>query len=90
MRKTLLALIATTALGAPAMAQDMNIIETAVGAGSFTTLVAAVEAAGLVETLSGEGPSPSSPPRTTPLPPFPKAPSKACFSPKTGISWCPS
>jgi uncharacterized surface protein with fasciclin (FAS1) repeats len=56
MRKTLLALIATTALGAPAMAQDMNIIETAVGAGSFTTLVAAVEAAGLVETLSGEGP----------------------------------
>jgi uncharacterized surface protein with fasciclin (FAS1) repeats len=35
---------------------DMNIVETAVEAGSFTTLVAAVEAAGLVETLSGEGP----------------------------------
>jgi uncharacterized surface protein with fasciclin (FAS1) repeats len=34
----------------------MNIVETAVDAGSFTTLVAAVEAAGLVETLSGEGP----------------------------------
>jgi uncharacterized surface protein with fasciclin (FAS1) repeats len=34
----------------------MNIVETAVEAGSFTTLVAAVEAAGLVETLSGEGP----------------------------------
>lgn len=34
----------------------MNIIETAVSNGSFTTLVAAVEAAGLVETLSGTGP----------------------------------
>jgi uncharacterized surface protein with fasciclin (FAS1) repeats len=34
----------------------MNIVETAVSAGSFNTLVAAVKAAGLVETLSGEGP----------------------------------
>ncbi|PXA03295.1 hypothetical protein DDZ13_12790 [Coraliomargarita sinensis] len=33
-----------------------NIVETAVAAGSFETLVAAVKAAGLVETLSGEGP----------------------------------
>lgn len=33
-----------------------NIVETAVGAGSFTTLVAAVQAAGLVDTLSGPGP----------------------------------
>jgi uncharacterized surface protein with fasciclin (FAS1) repeats len=33
-----------------------NIVETAVGAGSFTTLVAAVTAAGLVDTLSGAGP----------------------------------
>jgi uncharacterized surface protein with fasciclin (FAS1) repeats len=56
MRKTILALAATTALSAPAFAQDMNIVETAVDAGSFNTLVAAVEAAGLVETLSGEGP----------------------------------
>ncbi|SMP66607.1 Uncaracterized surface protein containing fasciclin (FAS1) repeats [Neorhodopirellula lusitana] len=35
---------------------DKNIVETAVGAGSFKTLVAAVKAAGLAETLSGEGP----------------------------------
>jgi uncharacterized surface protein with fasciclin (FAS1) repeats len=56
MRNTLIALAATTALAAPAVAQDMNIVETAVSAGTFTTLVAAVEAAGLVETLSGEGP----------------------------------
>ena len=33
-----------------------NIVETAVADGSFTTLVSAVEAAGLVDFLSGEGP----------------------------------
>jgi uncharacterized surface protein with fasciclin (FAS1) repeats len=35
---------------------SMNIVETAISAGSFKTLVTAVQAAGLVETLSGEGP----------------------------------
>ena len=34
----------------------MDIVDTAVGAGAFGTLVAAVQAAGLVETLKGEGP----------------------------------
>ena len=33
-----------------------DIVDTAAAAGSFTTLVAAVEAAGLVETLKGAGP----------------------------------
>jgi uncharacterized surface protein with fasciclin (FAS1) repeats len=33
-----------------------DIIDTAVNAGSFTTLVAAIKAAGLVETLKGAGP----------------------------------
>jgi len=33
-----------------------NIVETAIDAGSFTTLVSAVKAAGLVDTLSGPGP----------------------------------
>jgi uncharacterized surface protein with fasciclin (FAS1) repeats len=33
-----------------------NIVETAIEAGQFNTLVAAVKAAGLVETLSGTGP----------------------------------
>ena len=40
-------------------AQNMaskDIVDTAVGAGSFGTLVAAVQAAGLEETLRGEGP----------------------------------
>ncbi|ABD56901.1 beta-Ig-H3/fasciclin [Jannaschia sp. CCS1] len=58
MRRTLIALAATTALASPAFADGhaMNIVETAAEAGSFTTLLAAAEAAGLVETLSGEGP----------------------------------
>lgn len=34
----------------------MDIVDTAVGAGTFTTLVAAVQAAGLVDVLKGEGP----------------------------------
>ena len=33
-----------------------DIVETAINAGSFNTLVAAVKAAGLVETLKGAGP----------------------------------
>lgn len=45
--------VLTTAVAKPA-AKD--IVDTAVGAGSFNTLVAAVKAAGLVETLKGEGP----------------------------------
>lgn len=36
--------------------EEMSIVATAEAAGDFTTLLAAVEAAGLVETLEGEGP----------------------------------
>ena len=39
-----------------AAAESNTIVDVAVADGRFTTLVAAVEAAGLVETLSGEGP----------------------------------
>ncbi|CAJ1369901.1 fasciclin domain-containing protein [Roseibium album] len=39
-----------------AKAGEKDIVDTAVGAGSFNTLVAAVQAAGLVDTLKGEGP----------------------------------
>lgn len=35
---------------------DRSIVDVAVEAGSFTTLVAAVQAAGLVDTLKGPGP----------------------------------
>lgn len=37
-------------------AEKADIVDTAVAAGSFNTLVAAVQAAGLEETLRGEGP----------------------------------
>ncbi|WP_445476343.1 fasciclin domain-containing protein [Methanococcoides methylutens] len=36
--------------------EEMDIVDTAVNAGSFTTLVQAVQAAGLEDTLRGEGP----------------------------------
>jgi len=51
----------TDAKTAEAQPKSMDIVQTAIGAGSFKTLVAAVQAAGLVETLQGKGPSPSSP-----------------------------
>jgi uncharacterized surface protein with fasciclin (FAS1) repeats len=38
------------------MKKGGDIVDTAVGAGMFNTLVAAVKAAGLVETLKGDGP----------------------------------
>lgn len=46
-------LAATSAL---AGGNSKDIVDTAVGAGSFGTLVAAVQAAGLVDTLKGDGP----------------------------------
>jgi uncharacterized surface protein with fasciclin (FAS1) repeats len=55
-RRTFIALTTATLLSSPAWAQDKDIVDTAVGAGNFTTLAAALEAAGLVETLKGEGP----------------------------------
>ncbi len=68
LRKTLLtagtavALTAGTAfadnpmVGGAAMFADKTIVENAVNSADHTTLVAAVQAAGLVETLSGPGP----------------------------------
>ena len=38
------------------MNEEKDIVDTAVGAEDFSTLVAAVKAAGLVETLKGDGP----------------------------------
>ncbi len=46
-----LSTVATTTLAA-----DGDIVDTAINAGTFNTLVAAVGAAGLVETLQSEGP----------------------------------
>jgi uncharacterized surface protein with fasciclin (FAS1) repeats len=43
-------------MGVTARAQGKDIVDTAVGAGQFKTLAAALGAAGLVETLKGKGP----------------------------------
>ena len=43
-------------IASPASAGKKDIVDTAVGAGQFQTLVAAVKAAGLVDTLKGKGP----------------------------------
>jgi len=46
----------TTMVGGAPMYPSKNIVENAVNSKDHTTLVAAVKAAGLVETLSGKGP----------------------------------
>ena len=63
---------------APVGAQDSDIVDIAVEDGRFTTLVAAVQAAGLVDTLKSEGPFTVSRRQTMPLPPCRKARSKGC------------
>ncbi len=55
-RRTFLAMTAVAALATPSFAADKDVVDTAVAAGNFTTLVAAVQAAGLVDTLKGAGP----------------------------------
>ena len=66
-RRITLAVAAALAIGAPALAKNpmvggaamyptKTIVENAVNSKDHTTLVAAVKAAGLVETLSGPGP----------------------------------
>lgn len=56
-RATMLsAAAALVMIGHTAVARASDIVDTAVSAGQFTTLVAAVQAAGLVETLKGPGP----------------------------------
>jgi uncharacterized surface protein with fasciclin (FAS1) repeats len=56
----LMVVVAVTTFGgkmsAAADTQDKTIVEVAVGADNFKTLVAALKAADLVETLSGKGP----------------------------------
>ena len=54
MKKTLIASL--IAFGALSAAHAKDIVDTAIAAGSFKTLVTAVQAAGLVDTLKGPGP----------------------------------
>ncbi|HUU20021.1 MAG TPA: fasciclin domain-containing protein [Sedimentisphaerales bacterium] len=43
-------------MGCKEMAEQKDVVDTAVAAGDFNTLVTAIKAAGLVETLKGKGP----------------------------------
>ena len=54
MKKSLIAMALAAGFSFSAYAQD--IVDTAIKAGNFKTLVAAVQAAGLVDTLKGPGP----------------------------------
>ena len=54
MKKTLLAIAATTLIATNAFGKD--IVDTAVSAGTFSTLATALKAAGLIDTLKGPGP----------------------------------
>ena len=53
---TVLGMVVAAANVTAADAPTKDIVDTAVAAGSFTTLAKALEAAGLVETLKGAGP----------------------------------
>lgn len=56
MSRKLIALAVAALLSAPAFAKEKNIVEIAASNPEFSTLVTAVKAAGLAETLSGTGP----------------------------------
>ena len=51
-----LALVSASVQGAAKDEKAKDIVDTAVAAGSFKTLAAALQAAGLVDTLKGDGP----------------------------------
>lgn len=61
-RLALVAVVGAAVLAAPALAghhekpSDADIVDTAAGAGTFSTLLAAADAAGLVDALRAEGP----------------------------------
>ena len=55
-RNTFAALAVASLVIIPSAAAQQDIVDTAVGAGSFNTLAAALKAAGLVDTLKGTGP----------------------------------
>ena len=55
-RNATIAFLSSIALFGAANSAEMDIVDTAVSAGDFQTLAAALEAAGLIDTLKGDGP----------------------------------
>ncbi|MBK7314134.1 fasciclin domain-containing protein [Candidatus Aalborgicola defluviihabitans] len=84
MKKTLIASV--LALGVAFSAQAKDIVDTAVAAGSFKTLVTALGAAGLVDTLKGPGPFTVFAPTDEAFAKIPKADLDALLKDKTKLT----
>jgi uncharacterized surface protein with fasciclin (FAS1) repeats len=84
MKKTLIALALTAGATFSALAAD--IVDTAVAAGSFKTLVTAVQAAGLVDTLKGPGPFTVFAPTDAAFAKIPKAKLDALLADKAALT----
>lgn len=84
MKKTLMVALLATAMVISAQAKD--IVDTAVGAGSFKTLASALGAAGLVETLKGKGPFTVFAPTDEAFAKIPKADLEALLKDKTKLT----
>jgi uncharacterized surface protein with fasciclin (FAS1) repeats len=84
MKKTLFALALTA--GAAFSATAADIVDTAVSAGSFKTLVTAVQAAGLVDTLKGPGPFTVFAPTDAAFAKIPKAKLDALLADKAALT----
>ena len=72
--------------GAAFAAQAKDIVDTAVAAGNFKTLAAALEAAGLVDTLKGKGPFTVFAPTDEAFAKIPKATLDALLKDKAGLT----
>jgi len=84
MKKTLIALALTVGATFSAMAAD--IVDTAVSAGNFKTLVTAIQAAGLVDTLKGPGPFTVFAPTDAAFAKIPKAKLDALLADKAALT----
>lgn len=76
----------SVALAEHHLAGEKDIVDTAVGAGKFSTLVTAIKAAGLVETLKGKGPFTVFAPTDEAFAKIPKADLDALLKDKTKLT----
>ena len=84
MKKTLIALALTAGTAFGAFAQD--VVDVAAKAGNFNTLVTAVKAAGLVDTLKGPGPFTVFAPTNAAFAKVPKATLDALLADKAALT----
>lgn len=75
-----------SAQGAPRQSGTKTIVDVATSAGSFNTLLAAVKAAGLVETLQGDGPFTVFAPSDAAFAKIPKATLDALLADKAALT----